>query len=177
MRPHRIFFDTEFTGLGILNPQLISIGLIDQPGTSEFYAEVPVTPALRAACHPWVREYVLPHLAGGAAAMPRAEISRRLYDWLCALAPSRRLVLITDSPVVDAPYIHELLKHIGYPENMDRHIRHIKMPSPAGWRRYHAALAQEQKATAYRAHHALDDARVNRAAWIAGNRNDALSAP
>ena len=177
MKPHRIFFDTEFTGLGIQNPQLISIGLIDQPGAGEFYAEVPVTPELRAACHPWVRENVLPHLAGGAAAMPKDEISRRLYEWLCALAPARHLVLITDSPVVDAPYVHELLKDTGYPQNMDRHIRHMKMPSPAGWQRYHSALERAQKAAAYREHHALDDARANRLAWLAGHRNDALSIP
>jgi hypothetical protein len=176
MKPHRIFFDTEFTGLGIQNPQLISIGLIDQSGTGEFYAEVQLTQELRAGCHSWVRQHVLPHLEGGVAAMPKVEISRRLYDWLCALAPNRHLVLISDSPIVDAPYVHELLRETGYPPNMDRHIRPMKMPSPAGWQRYHSALERAQKAAAYREHHALDDARANRAAWIAGHRNDALAA-
>ena len=34
------FLDTEFTGLGI-DPKLISIGLISEDGTREFYAELP----------------------------------------------------------------------------------------------------------------------------------------
>jgi hypothetical protein len=34
-----IFFDTEFTELGI-DPKLISIGLISEDGTHEFYAEL-----------------------------------------------------------------------------------------------------------------------------------------
>ncbi len=36
---HRVFFDTEFTELGI-DPRLISIGLVLMDGERSFYAEL-----------------------------------------------------------------------------------------------------------------------------------------
>lgn len=41
----RIFFDTEFTGL-TADAKLISIGLVDEAGTHEFYAELADTYAV-----------------------------------------------------------------------------------------------------------------------------------
>jgi len=167
MRPYRIFADTEFTGLGVVNPKLVSVGCIDQAGTNTFYAEVPYTRGLVESCHPWVRTNVLPHLERGEAAMAEDEIGRRLHAWLCGLAPTKELVLISDSPSIDGLYLHSLLQVAGYPPNMDRKIRPMKMPSPAGWQRYHTALERAQKRKLH-AHHALDDARANRLAWLAG---------
>ena len=167
MRPFRIFFDSEFSGLGVVNPRLVSIGCITHSGEDTFYAEVPLTPGLVDASHPWVRANVLPHLERGEAAMAEDEIGRRLHAWLCALAPERELILISDSPSIDGLYLDSLLKIAGYPPNMDRRIRPMKMPSPMGWQRYHLALETAQKSQ-LRAHHALDDARANRLAWLAG---------
>ncbi|MDP1872049.1 MAG: hypothetical protein Q8K61_10550 [Gallionella sp.] len=59
-----IFFDTEFTELGI-DPKLISIGLISEDGTREFYAELSDT-YQPTDCSAFVHEAVLPHLQGGA---------------------------------------------------------------------------------------------------------------
>lgn len=167
MRPYRIFFDTEFTGLGVVNPKLISIGCVTQSGEHEFYAEVLITPGLIDACHPWVRENVLPHLQRGEAAMPEEEIGRRLFAWLCALAPEKELLLISDSPTIDGLYLHSLLKGPGYPPNMERRVLPMKMPSPLGWQRFHTALEAAEKSQR-RPHHALDDAKANRLAWLAG---------
>lgn len=58
-----IFFDTEFSGL-ILDPKLISIGMIAEDGERTFYAELSDT-YLASACEPFVLEAVLPHLQGG----------------------------------------------------------------------------------------------------------------
>ena len=69
MRPFRIFFDTEFSGLGVINPKLVSIGCITQSGQDTFYAEVPYTPGLVDSCHPFVRKHILPHLERGEAAL------------------------------------------------------------------------------------------------------------
>lgn len=167
MRPFRIFFDTEFSGFGVVNPKLVSIGCITQSGEDTFYAEVLYTPVLVDSCLPWVRKNVLSHLERGDAAMPEEEIARRLFTWLCGLSPEKELILISDSPTIDGLYLHSLLKVAGYPPNMDRKIRPMKMPSPMGWQRYHSALEKAQKSQ-LRAHHALDDAKANRLAWLAG---------
>jgi hypothetical protein len=174
----RVFFDTELQGLPLElpNPRLLAIGCVTQAG-EEFYAEVTLTDELRAGCHPWVRKNVIPHLQGGEKAMDEAEISRRLHAWLYSLMPGRRLTLITDTPMVDGPYVHALLAKSGYPENMDRRVWPMTMSSPKGWQRYHSVMEAAQKDRRHRAHHALDDAKVNRMAWIAGNRNDTLSVP
>lgn len=178
MKQCRVFFDCELQGLPteLPNPRLLSIGCISQAG-EEFYAEVTLTPELRAGCHPWVKANVLPLLEGGEVAMPEDELARRLYAWLCSLMPGRRLTLLTDSPMVDGPFVHALLAQTGYPEDMDRRVRPLQMSSPKGWQRYHNVLEAAQKDRSYRAHHALDDARANRRAWIAGNSNSALSVP
>lgn len=172
---HRIFFDTEFSSLTDPNPQLISIGLIDHAGLNSFYAEVERTPELIEACHPWVREHVFRYLEGGAVAMPREDLARALYTWLSALPADRQLTLISDAPDMDAVHVHKLLEITGYPPNMDRQIRPVKMPSSIGWQRYQNVLWQTQSGKDYRAHHALDDAKANRVAWLAGHRNATLA--
>lgn len=56
----KIFFDTEFIEDG-KTIDLISIGLVREDG-AEFYAEAEEANLVRAS--PWVRDNVLPHLAG-----------------------------------------------------------------------------------------------------------------
>jgi len=66
-----IFFDTEFTELGI-DPRLISIGLISEFGDRTFYAELSDT-YTEKDCSEFVRLAVLPHLEGGNSVMAVAE--------------------------------------------------------------------------------------------------------
>ena len=55
-----IFFDTEFTELGI-DPRLISIGLISEDGQREFYAELSDTYTIED-CGDFARLAVIPKL-------------------------------------------------------------------------------------------------------------------
>jgi hypothetical protein len=56
----KIFFDNEFTGLTD-NAKLISIGLVDEPGLHEFYAELSDSYRLEE-CSEFCQRKVLPHL-------------------------------------------------------------------------------------------------------------------
>lgn len=172
MRNHRIFFDCEFQGIWVPDAKLLSVGLIDQVGR-EFYAEVKLTPQLIDGCDSWVRTNVFPHLQGGEFAMVFDEIGRRLYAWLRRLAPDSKLLLTTDSPDYDWPYLQALLNVPGYPENMVPHAYDIDMPSEAAWVRYRDVLDEFAKRHGHRSHHALDDAKANCAAWFAGHREAA----
>lgn len=57
-----VFFDTEFTELGI-DPRLISIGLVSEDGERTFYAELSDT-HVPSDCSDFAREAALPHLEG-----------------------------------------------------------------------------------------------------------------
>ncbi len=174
MKQLRIFFDTEFTGLAQAEPMLISFGAVDTLGR-EFYREVVMNPEIIEKSDPWVRTHVWCHLEGGGVAKPFTEVARDLYDWLISLSPAKdkRLVFITDAPIADARWVRALLEQTGYPENMDRHVRHLSMPSSIGWQRFHNVVAQYQRNS--RTHHALDDAKATRAAWRAAHRNLTLT--
>ena len=68
----RLFLDTEFTCL--VNPQLISIGIVSEDGRQEFYRELKDTWTL-AGCSLFVLGWVLPWLSDG-------KTGRLLYDRL-----------------------------------------------------------------------------------------------
>ncbi|BBN89716.1 3'-5' exoribonuclease domain-containing protein [Azospira sp. I09] len=154
----RVFFDTEFTELGI-DPRLISIGLVAEDGERTFYAELSDTYEDRQ-CSDFVRKAVLPHLEGGVARIPMNRLTLRLGKWLESLdAPVK---LVTDSLSWDWPWIQEIFQQEetwpanvdGKPEILDR--------SPA------FDLAVEKAfTTGLRRHHSLDDAKANRLAWLA----------
>lgn len=76
-----IFFDTEFTELGV-DPRLISIGMIAEDGQT-FYAELTDT-YTQADCSHFAVEAVLPHLEGGKARMTMPELTLQLGNWLKA---------------------------------------------------------------------------------------------
>ena len=60
----RVFFDTEFSGL-IVDPKLISIGLVAEDGERLFYAELSDT-WNAAECDSFVQEAVITKLEGGS---------------------------------------------------------------------------------------------------------------
>ncbi len=111
-----IFFDTEFTELGI-DPKLISIGLISEDGTHDFYAELSDT-YQPADCAAFVHEAVLPHLQGGDALMTINELTLRLGNWIEDF--EQPVQLATDSLSWDWPWIQELFYLPGtWPKNLD----------------------------------------------------------
>jgi hypothetical protein len=108
----RIYFDTEFTGLAP-DAKPISIGLIDESGNHEFYAELSDT-YRREDCSSFCTNEVLPHLEGGASVMSIKELRNRLGAWLSERGPGA--VLVCDSPR-DVVQIRVLLPG-GLPQNV-----------------------------------------------------------
>lgn len=149
----RIFFDTEFTGL-MPGAALISIGLVDEAGTSEFYAEL--TDTYEAAdCSEFCRQEVLPLLEHGVAAMTLPKLQDTLYSWLFARGPGA--VLVCDSPR-DVVQLRKLFPR-GLPLNVSLQV--------LGWcgnlrRRFFNRGRRIHQKFGLRVHHALDDAKVNR---------------
>jgi hypothetical protein len=149
----RIFFDTEFTGL-TPDAKLISIGLVDEPGRNEFYAELCDT-YVANECSEFCKQEVLRHLEGGAVQMTLAELQVALAAWLRARGPG--VVLVCDSPR-DIGQLNTVLPH-GLPANVTIQVL-------GGWgnlkRRVFNAGRRIHQQHGYRVHHALDDAKVNR---------------
>lgn len=175
-----IFFDTEFTGLGI-DPKLISIGFITEDGAHEFYAELSDT-YQPADCSSFVREAILPHLQGGDALMTFNECATRLLRWLIDF--DEPVQLATDSLAWDWMWIEELFAEAGtgtnWPQHMDAHGKSevFRPPNVDGKPFILSQTPQIMQAVEFafrdhvprlRRHHALDDAKVNRLAWLACN--------
>jgi hypothetical protein len=152
-----VFFDTEFTELGI-DPRLISIGLVSDDGEQTFYAELSDTYNDKH-CSDFARVAVLPKLQGGQALMSLSDLTLCLGDWLAGFDEPVRLA--TDSLSWDWPWIHEIFYESGtWPENLDRQPELLKQePS------FNQAV-EDAFATGLRRHHSLDDAKANRLAWL-----------
>ncbi len=153
-----IFFDTEFTDL-IVDPQLISIGLIDESGERTFYAE------LRDTWRPedigdFTREAVLPQLEGGEVRLTMAELSVRLGSWFQDFGEPVKLA--TDSLSWDWSWIQEIFYYANtWPANLDGKPLVLAQETEFN-------LAIERAfAAGLRRHHDLDDAKANRLGWIA----------
>lgn len=152
-----IFFDTEFTELGI-DPRLISIGLVSEDGR-EFYAELSDT--YRASdCSAFTQEAVLPRLEDGNALMSMHELAERLRAWLGDFGGPVKLA--TDSISWDWPWIQEIFnEHGGWPANLDGKPEILSVMG------IFAEAMEKAFAGGLRRHHALDDAKANRLGWIA----------
>ena len=76
----RFFYDTEFIEFpGFL--ELLSIGVVSEDGTREFYAEVLGAPVARA--NSWVRANVLPHLCNpGVRLLVKRDVAENLRTFL-----------------------------------------------------------------------------------------------
>ena len=148
-----VYFDTEFAKLAP-DAALISIGLIDEAGEREFYAEAYDAYQIYEFSDFFLRE-VLPHLEGGSKRMPTSVLREALTAWLASLGPD--VVLICDSQR-DADQLNQL-----YPHGLPLTVRVLVI----GWwanlvRRFKNRGRRIHRANGYRVHHALDDAKVNR---------------
>jgi len=160
----RVFFDTEFTDLGI-DPRLISIGLVSEDGKHTFYAELSDTYEL-ADVGEFARAAVLPLLEGGAARMRMHELTLRLGNWIEDF--DQPVVLATDSRSWDWPWIQEIFYEPGtWPENLDGQPLLLTMNYVCEWDKF-ADAVEKAFAAGLRRHHALDDAKANRLGWLAG---------
>lgn len=165
-----IFFDTEFTDL-CFDARLISIGLISEDGTREFYAELPDYDL--NDCSPFVIESVLPDLQGGDARMTFSELALRLGNWIESFNQPVRLA--TDSLSWDWPWIQQLFSPPGtpgtWPKNLDS--KPVLPSQLVGQFTLDDEVERifRDHMPRLRRHHALDDAKVNRLAWLAANKN------
>jgi len=152
-----IFFDTEFTQLGI-DPRLISIGLVAEDGERTFYAELSDT-YTEKDCSEFVHLAVLPHLEGGTSVMTMVELTLRLGNWLEDFGQPVRLV--TDSLSWDWPWIQKIFSIQGtWPENLAR------KPEILGQYTELNLAIEKAFASGLRQHHSLDDAKANRLGWL-----------
>lgn len=169
----RVFFDTEFTGTDHRYPRLISIGLVSEDGSREFYAEL--TPeGYMPKVTPWVRENVLPLLDNGERVTP-AELTHRLGDWLAGFGEPVQLA--TDSLQYDWPMIQAIFwSNATWPTNLDRKPLLLTMNYLNDYDAFTKAVEQSF-ANGLRRHHALDDAKANRLGWIAAGGDIERKAP
>ena len=163
IEPMKVFFDTEFTELGV-DPKLISIGLVDETGERTFYAELSDT-YTPDACGDFAREVVLPKLEGGPARMEWQALCERLTAWLESFnAP---VVLVTDSLAWDWPWIQEVFYEMErWPANVAKQPILLTMNHVSDFDRFTRAV-EDAFAGGLRRHHALDDAEANRLGWLA----------
>jgi len=162
-----IFFDTEFTELGI-DPKLISIGLVSEDGSREFYAELSDT-YRDEDCSDFVHEAVLPHLEGGAARMTMGELTLRLGNWIEGF--EQPVKLATDSLSWDWPWVGEIFHTpCTRPENLHPYPASLdEITNPDIFEQIEQIFEREPD---LRRHHALDDAKVNRLGWIWDRQQD-----
>ena len=92
--------------------------------------------------------------------MSLAELRDRLYAWLTTFGEP--VTLATDSLAWDWPWIQEIFYDRAWPENVAP-TPEIVGQTPEFARAVEAAVTQHR----LRRHHALDDAKANRLAWIA----------
>ena len=160
-----IFFDTEFTDLNI-DPKLISIGLVSEDGR-EFYAELSDT-YVPKECGDFAREAVLPLLQGGNFRMDFNTLIRLLGNWIEGF--EQPVQLATDSLSWDWPWIGKLFGTPGtWPSNLDKKLATSRDVTPL----FSAILVEKafcSHVPRLRRHHALDDAKANRFAWMQKDR-------
>jgi hypothetical protein len=157
-----IFFDTEFSDLCV-DPRLVSIGLISEDGR-EFYAELSDTYQPKD-CGAFTQEGVLPLLQGGDALMRMDQLTLRLGNWLESF--EQPVQLATDSLSWDWPWIQEIFYLPGtWPENLDGKPVQLYevIDSPFFERAVEKAFETHQPRL--KRHHALDDAKANRLAYL-----------
>lgn len=155
-----IFFDCEFSDLEP-NPRLISIGLVSEDGQT-FYAELTDT-YQPYQCSEFVREEVLPLLQRSPAQLSWDQLPSSLRGWIESFY--QPVTLACDSLAWDWPWINKIFRSPEeWPCNLSPLPELLKQDDEF-------VLAVEACFSAgLRRHHALDDSKANRAAWMATNQ-------
>lgn len=146
-----VFIDTEFTDLR--EPYLVSAGFAAADGRELYFEISGVSPAV---CSPFVREAVLPLLEGPALApMQAAEQVSQFFGQY-----REQVTLFCDAPRYDLELLTPFL-----PGNLRWSFAVPSFESEAEEAAYNEALRQSF-VDGLRRHHALDDARAARHAWL-----------
>jgi hypothetical protein len=153
-----IFLDTEFTDF--IDCELISIGMVSEDGQHEFYAER--NDYNDSWCSHFVREAVLPHLGRFiGAACTQGELTQRLWDWFSTL-PNH--VQIASDSAHDRDLLWDAFGE-GLPGNLDRSVYDLR--ALIDTTAFNGAVCGHHEAPNQPCHHALHDARAQRAGWMA----------
>lgn len=146
----RVFIDTEFSNLEA--PVLVSIAMVAEDG-AEFYAET--NDFSIGGCSEFVRTFVMPQLGQYPdRSMSSHEASNQLCNWMEKLKTSRQRPVICYDHPVDVLLLTRLIgrKPVGW------QLENISTRLDVGRREQYFALHGGR-------HHALHDARANRAAY------------
>ncbi|MFC5429463.1 hypothetical protein ACFPTO_11725 [Paraburkholderia denitrificans] len=151
-----LFLDTEYTGLGQRPPKLISLALVAEDGSREFYVELSDTWTLDD-CTPFVLREVLPLLDGPRRPLDvaRAQLSAWLED-----AP--RSVQIACDSETDWRFLLDLAGTPQPPSLLDHYFDLRPLIDTAIYDRAVTAYYE----TDPHIHHALVDARAYRKGWL-----------
>lgn len=161
LAPTLVFIDTEFSGLGQSDPKLIAIALVSQDGKNEFYGEIAMGDGWELVdCTPFVQADVLPHLRGGVAVVPRAELPQRLGAWFSSIQQPCQIAADAE---IDFRFLKRLLTDC-WPTNLqpsyfDLREMLISTVFDHGFQQYFAPDRPP--------HNALNDSRANRCGWLA----------
>ncbi|NYH23816.1 hypothetical protein [Paraburkholderia bryophila] len=152
-----LFLDTEYTGLGQRSPQLISLGIVAEDASREFYIEL-ADMWRTEDCSDFVRGRVLPLLEG--MSLPFLQARARLRDWF--LNAPRAVQIACDSGT-DFRFLLELLGS-PLPANLAATYFDLRPLIDTGvYDRTVSNCYQHDN----RIHHALVDARAYRKGWLA----------
>ncbi len=161
--PIPLFLDTEFTGLPTVNfrPTLISVGIVSHEGREHYVELDGIDPD---ACTSFVREAVLPHLGKAGDRLSIEEAAERTRLFIEQMPASA--VIVTDTPQFDFAFLQALLADQWPPNLLRRPFAFgVSLVPSIFW--FAAKAAFQDVARTLRPHHALDDAKVLRAAWVA----------
>ena len=149
----KIFIDTEFTDLQ-QGAQLISIGCITEDGKHEFYAETVFNESFASD---WVFENVIPLLDGGKAVLSPKELREELALWQASFA--------SVEIAVDSTWDWHFFTKI-FAKGLPRNVAAKPFMVDATPQAYEDALHLAYSSNNFRQHHALDDAKTMRLAWL-----------
>lgn len=152
----QLFLDTEYTGLDRKSPQLISLALVAEDGSREWYAELS-DGWTEQECSPFVLREVLPHLSGPTLSC--AEASASLRNWF-AEAP-RRCIAACDAES-DFQFLLELLGE--RPKNLEP--QRYDLAPLIDTTAYHQAVEKYHAQPGCPWRHALHDARSYRVGGV-----------
>ena len=132
--------------------------LIDEAGET-FYAELPPASYMPKVTE-WVVENVLPLLDGAGAVQQGRDLCTHLVNWIAERGPAQ---IVKDAPNYDFKFLESMLSP--WPSNLDRTPIVPIFDGDKGER--FEAVTETAYAQGLRRHHALDDAKANRLAWLA----------
>lgn len=152
-----LFLDTEYTGLHQRDPQLISLGLVAEDGSREFYVELSDTWRIDD-CSIFVKREVLPLLEGNP--LSTRDAREALTIWFTN-AP--RVVQVACDSVTDFGFLLALLGD-ARPQNLAPTYFDLR---PLVDTTVYDSAVQNYYRLDPRMHHALVDARAYQKGWLA----------